>query len=153
MASGFAELFRRATVREPFPFQVALAEGPALPGIIRAPTGSGKTAAAVLGWLYRRRFHPDVEVRRATPRRLVYCLPMRVLAEQTRDNAIVWLSRLDLLGGDAGIRDAESGVELDRYTPTWEDPERIVVSTIMGGEADGGWDLYPERDAVLVASC
>ncbi|MFV2073041.1 MAG: hypothetical protein ACC742_10375, partial [Thermoanaerobaculales bacterium] len=53
------------------------------------PTGLGKTAAAVLSWVWRRRWAPE-DVRCATPRRLVYCLPMRVLVEQTRDCAIEW---------------------------------------------------------------
>jgi ATP-dependent helicase YprA (DUF1998 family) len=60
---GFSELFRRATRFDPYPYQVALAEAPALPLLVRAPTGSGKTAAAFLAWLYRRRFHEDPQVR------------------------------------------------------------------------------------------
>ncbi|MCP9448558.1 MAG: hypothetical protein NNA21_00650 [Nitrospira sp.] len=51
--------------------------------LVYVPTGLGKTAMVVLGWLWRRRFHPNEEIRKTTPRRLVYCLPMRVLVEQT----------------------------------------------------------------------
>ncbi|MFN8188290.1 MAG: CRISPR-associated helicase Cas3' [Gaiellales bacterium] len=41
---------------------------------------------------------------------------------------------------------------MDGYAPSWEDPERIAVSVLMGGEEDGGWDLYPERDAILIGT-
>jgi hypothetical protein len=57
---GFAELVREATGGEkPYPYQQRLAaEG--LPDLLRVPTGAGKTLAAVLPWLYRRRLHPDL---------------------------------------------------------------------------------------------
>ena len=50
------------------------------------------------GWREKaREVTPDA----ATPRRLVYCLPMRVLVEQTHRNVCDWLQRLEL-DGDAG---------------------------------------------------
>lgn len=79
----FPQWFTHATGYEPYPFQVRFACRATLPELVDVPTGLGKTAMAVLGWLWRRRFHPDVSIRHATPRRLVYCLPMRVLVEQT----------------------------------------------------------------------
>ena len=84
----FDEFFRQATkiAQGPFPFQRSFATAPSLPNLVRVPTGLGKTAMAVLGWLWRRRF-ADEAIKTATPRRLVYCLPMRVLVEQTRDEA------------------------------------------------------------------
>ena len=58
--------------------------------LINVPTGCGKTAAVVLAWLWNR-----VALQRENwPRRLVYCLPMRVLVEQTRDNVRCWLRAL-----------------------------------------------------------
>jgi CRISPR-associated endonuclease/helicase Cas3 len=81
---------------------------------------------AVMGWLWRRRFADD-GVRRATPRRLIYCLPMRVLVRQIRDAAHAWLKRL-------GLQDA------------------IGLHVLMGGEEHDDWDLYPERDAILVGT-
>lgn len=85
----FKEFFKTATGdgkgangHDPYPFQMRLALGEQLPELIDVPTGMGKTDAVVLGWLWRRRFAGQ-EVREATPRRLVYCLPMRVLVEQT----------------------------------------------------------------------
>lgn len=65
----------------PYEYQRHIAEE-GLPELLRAPTGAGKTLAVVLGWLYRRRYHPDPAVRAATPRWLVVVLPMRVLVEQ-----------------------------------------------------------------------
>jgi CRISPR-associated endonuclease/helicase Cas3 len=66
----------------PYAYQRRIAaEG--LPEVLSIPTGAGKTAPAILPWLYRRQFHPEPEVRSSTPHWLVYVLPMRVLVEQT----------------------------------------------------------------------
>jgi hypothetical protein len=82
---GFREFFRTATYddnshqgHDPYPFQTRLATCKVLPELIDIPTGLGKTDAVVLAWLWRRRF-AGPEERRTTPRRLVYCLPMRTL--------------------------------------------------------------------------
>lgn len=149
----FDELFTKATQIEqgPYPYQTAFAEATGLPSRLEIPTGLGKTAAVILAWLWRRRFAGD-EVRIATPRRLVYCLPMRVLVEQTRDSAVLWLHRLGVLGGSATIDGRTRAERVTAYVPRWDDPETIAVSTLMGGEDDGGWDLYPERDAILIGT-
>ena len=81
---------------------------------------------AVLGWLWRRRFAED-GVRRTTPRRLVYCLPMRVLVEQTRDAVRGWLKNLELA-------------------------KQVQVCVLMGGEQADDWDLHPENDAILIGT-
>ena len=86
---AFAEFFGKATGHAPFPYQMRIALSKDLPQLVDIPTGAGKTAAVVMAWLWRRRFATTEEVRKSTPRRLVYCLPMRVLVEQTRDNAII----------------------------------------------------------------
>lgn len=92
----FAAWFEQATGHRPYPYQTRFAceqtssqqpsplagEGRVRGQLVDVPTGLGKTAMAVLGWLWRRRF-ADEGTRKATPRRLVYCLPMRVLVEQT----------------------------------------------------------------------
>lgn len=133
--TNFSDLFRKATHGlSPFPYQTLLAETDALPRVIAAPTGAGKTAAAVLGWLWRRRFHPSPEVRAATPRRLVYCLPMRVLVEQTVTATRDWLAALDLLADAPG------------------NAEGVSVWQLMGGEVDLDWDRWPEADAVLIGT-
>ncbi len=124
---NFNDFFRNATSRDPYRFQTRFATEPQPFDVIRAPTGSGKTATAVLGWLWRRRFHEDSDIRAATPRRLVYCLPMRTLVEQTVKNARDWLKRLEL-------------------------SEEVGVHKLLGGDTDHDWALYPERDAVLVGT-
>ena len=62
-------------------------------------------AMAILGWVWRRRF-ADQAFQEKTPCRLVYCLPMRGLVEQTRDEAIRWLHALGLLAGNVDVDDA-----------------------------------------------
>jgi CRISPR-associated endonuclease/helicase Cas3 len=132
----FEQLFRAAmsapgdpaaSASRPFPYQVTFATGATLPSVLRAPTGAGKTAAAVLGWLWRRRYHGDLALRHATPRRLVFCLPMRTLVEQTQFVARTWLDRLGL-------------------------SEDIKVYQLMGGAVEESWEGHPERDAVLVGT-
>jgi CRISPR-associated endonuclease/helicase Cas3 len=104
----FLEFFREATRTEthpasdPYPYQVKLASTPIASRALRVPTGAGKTAAAILSWLYRlKRGEPDA------PRRLVYSLPMRELVEQTADDARKWTARVardvevaTLMGGE-----------------------------------------------------
>ncbi|MBI2569086.1 MAG: CRISPR-associated helicase Cas3' [Candidatus Schekmanbacteria bacterium] len=111
----------------PYPYQRRLACELTFPEVLTVPTGLGKTAAVILAWLWRRRFHDSPSVRADTPRRLVYCLPMRVLVEQTLACAGRWLTALDLSG-------------------------EVRVHALMGGDADLDFDLHPERDAVLAGT-
>ena len=106
----FRDYFQFATGVQPYPYQERLALAPAgeFPEILNASTGVGKTAAAELGWLFRRRFHPDKTIQQATPRRLVYCLPMRVLVEQTYGNTCGWLNQLGLLAAKPGDIEAST---------------------------------------------
>lgn len=129
----FAEFFRRATTspnepqgRTPYPYQSAFAEGDSLPELLNVPTGGGKTAAAILGWLYRRR-EAASHARYTTPRRLVYCLPMRTLVEQTRDCAQEWLAKLGLT-------------------------DTVGVHVLMGGADASKWAEHPEQDAILIGT-
>lgn len=86
----FDAFFQEATGKTPYAYQTSLAKAPVESRLINVPTGCGKTAAVILAWLWQRKENPD-----RTPRRLVYCLPMRTLVEQTRDCA---LDRLDTVG-------------------------------------------------------
>lgn len=125
---NFDEMVGQATGRPPYAYQKSLAaEGP--PDVLSIPTGAGKTLAAVLPWLYRRRFHPDVDVRAATPRRLVFALPMRVLVEQTYAVVTEWMERLEI-------------------------SDDVQVHRVMGGEGRiaGGWRDGCDRDAVLIGT-
>ncbi|MBC7325002.1 MAG: DEAD/DEAH box helicase, partial [Moorella sp. (in: Bacteria)] len=116
---SLGDLFRQALGDEadPFPWQQRLAEADLTRRVIRIPTGAGKTAGIILGWLYRRRFHPSGQVRQSTPRRLVYCLPMRVLVEQTYTNAIRWLERLGMLAGTVETANGDGRSGRIRYWP------------------------------------
>jgi len=151
----FEEFFNKATGnnRGPYPFQqrFAEAEPESLPQLVDVPTGLGKTAMAVLGWLWRR-FHATEAIREATPRRLVYCLPMRVLVEQTRDNAVLWLHNLGRLGGIGDFEGEDGKKRLSSYTPDFTDPAKITVHVLMGGEDETDWAMWPEREAILIGT-
>ena len=124
---NFPEFFEDATTFPPYPYQCALAEGHELPVLLKIPTGAGKTEAAVLGWLYRRFKHPVGEISRSTPRRLVYCLPMRTLVEQTAHRIDGWLNSLGMA-------------------------EAVGLVTLMGGAPRTQWYLYPEKPFIVVGT-
>ena len=123
----FTEFFSMATGWPPYSYQIRMAESPELPVLLRIPTGTGKTEAAVLAWLYRHFNHPDQKVRDLTPRRLVYCLPMRTLVEQTVKRIERWLTNLSMT-------------------------DRVSVTTLMGGEPRERWYLYPEKPFIVVGT-
>lgn len=128
----FADWFEQATGNQPYPFQIHFACEPTLPELVDVPTGLGKTVMAILGWLWRRQF-ADEQIQKGTPRRLVYCLPMRVLVEQTYGNAMKWLTNLNWLG----------------------EPGKGKVSVhqpLMGGEDEEDWDIYPECDQIIIGT-
>ncbi|RLS31376.1 MAG: hypothetical protein DWH80_07935 [Planctomycetota bacterium] len=149
--TDFDTFFAVATrLSGPYPYQRELATDVSLPELLSVPTGVGKTAAAILGWLWRRRFHGDAGIRDATPRRLVYCLPMRTLVEQTRDFANNWLNRLGMLTENTGNSPVNGWAKQQGDTG-----RRIAVSILMGGsEKDElrDWSLWPERDAILIGT-
>lgn len=129
VGEAFESVARRALGCEPWPWQVRLAED-GLPELLEVPTGCGKTAGVVLAWLYRRRFHPDEAVRAATPRRMVFVLPMRTLVEQTRDVVQGWLARLGL-----------------------DDADGVRTAVLMGGErSDDDWRLDLAEDAIVIGT-
>lgn len=147
----YAEFFQaaRGDQQAPYAYQCRLAGGEAADSqgtfrhgtgcqsqLINIPTGLGKTAAVVLAWLWNRVAQPDEAARAKWPRRLVYCLPMRTLVEQTRDEARNWIKKLsenNLIPGQ---------------------PPRVVI--LMGGEELEGdakdWDIYPEENVVLIGT-
>lgn len=123
---GFEAFFGRATGGGvPFDFQKRIAETENWPDVLHVPTGAGKTAAAVLGWLWRRHTLPA-----ETPRRLIYCLPMRVLVEQTVGAVETWLRNLE---------------------PGWQGRLPKVYG-LLGGAVEQGWESEPEEDAILVGT-
>ncbi len=135
----FAKAFgRKPSEMSPHAYQLAIATERELPDLVAVPTGGGKTAAMVLGWLWRRFYHGNQAIRSATPRRLVLCLPMRSLVEQVRSETTGWLERLAQLASENG-------------RPSW-DADGIPVFTLMGGEIPEDWEAYPEREAVLIGT-
>jgi CRISPR-associated endonuclease/helicase Cas3 len=106
------------------------------PHLIEIPTGLGKTAGVVLAWLWNRVLQPTATARYGWPRRLVCCLPMRTLVEQTRDNVKEWLKNLNDL--------------------EWKQEEshegKVGVHILMGGEDAGEWDIHPEKEAILIGT-
>jgi CRISPR-associated endonuclease/helicase Cas3 len=139
--TAYDDFFRAAFGRtdapglQPFGYQCRLATEP-WPDLLEVPTGLGKTAAVTLAWLWKRGWRqggraqvPDP----LTPRRLVWCLPMRVLVEQTHANATHWLKSLGILG-EAGIG-------------------KVSAHLLMGGAENlKSWAEYPEEDMILIGT-
>jgi CRISPR-associated endonuclease/helicase Cas3 len=123
----FDEFFHRCTGVSPYGFQRSFAEAPTLPDLLEAPTGTGKTATAVLGWLWRR-LHGSPAQRVEAGRRLVFCLPMRTLVEQTERAVRTWRERLGLT------------------------PDSLGVHVLMGGAVDDAWEEHPDREAILIGT-
>lgn len=129
----FKDFFQKATSLpgEPYPYQSRLAGEP-WPELLNVPTGMGKTAAVTLAWVYKRGIKHDPD----TPRRLIWCLPMRVLVEQTQSSIETWLANLGLLG-EAG----EQG--------------KISVHVLMGGSEaiqKAQWAEHPENDMIIIGT-
>lgn len=113
----------------PYDYQVRFATAERLPELLRAPTGAGKTAASVLGWWWRRKCGP-AELRQATPRRLVFCLPMRSLVRQTEAAIEGWKAALE-----------QGGYDVD-----------VSVHSLLGGDVDQTWEMDPDKDLILVGT-
>lgn len=146
---SFARLFNKATGDGPFAFQRRFAKE--IPSLVCIPTGLGKTAMVVIGWLWRR-FGASNDIRLHTPRRLVYCLPMRVLVEQTRDNVVLWLHNLNLLAGQAEFDNTTPKPKLKKYTPSFDAPGKVAVHILMGGEDEDDWDIHPDRETIIIGT-
>ena len=91
--------------------------------LIRIPTGLGKTEGVLAAWSFHRLDRDDDR----WPRRLIWCLPMRVLVEQTEQAARAIAERI----------------------PAYKRPS---VQVLMGGEDTGEWFLFPERPAILIGT-
>jgi len=130
-AADFQAWFRRACGFPPLPYQRRLAEEGCLPELVEVPTGLGKTEAVFLAWLWRRLHGTGSGAGGGAPRRLVWCLPMRALVEQTAERISTSLDRLRS-GGDL------SG--------------QIAVHRLLGGEPASDWADAPEAEAVLVGT-
>ena len=132
--SDFAEWFASVTGKPPFPYQIRLATAPELPTLLTVPTGAGKTAAIALAWLWRRHY-ADEAIQQQTPRRLVYCLPMRTLVEQTESVVKGWLEQAEKWRDEKSL------------------PKREVeLHMLMGDSVSQRWDANPEQDCILIGT-
>jgi len=127
---NYVDFFSRVTQRAagPFDYQRALGESD-WPDVLNIPTGLGKTAAVIVAWLYKRMALKDS----ATPRRLIYCLPMRVLVEQTADCARDWALAAAAITGTPAPR----------------------IHVLMGDSADlkkADWAEHPEVDTIIIGT-
>ena len=113
---------------QPDDWQLTLA-AKSWPQVLIAPTGSGKTAAVTLGWVAHR-----LRDRQNTPRRLVWCLPMRSLVEQIANEVRNWLEKLMCVADCTQI------------------PRPEQVHKLMGGTDSGDWLASPELPAILVGT-
>jgi CRISPR-associated endonuclease/helicase Cas3 len=151
---SFADFFRSATGNQPYAYQCRLACGdstdPTNPEsltigtecasrLISIPTGLGKTAAVVLAWLWNRVALGNEN----WPRRLVYCLPMRTLVEQTAGEVERWLNNLATTDH---LALSEELLWLRDHSPV----------ILMGGEENNAarreWDIHPEKPAILIGT-
>lgn len=124
---SYKDFFLKVKGKDAFPFQMDLGEQP-WPELLEIPTGLGKTAGVVIAWIYK-----ILQQDSQTPRRMIWCLPMRVLVEQTKSNVEVW------------IKKSESYfVQLGLSIPT--------VHVLMGGDVDDSWVMNPEQPAILIGT-
>jgi len=107
-----------------WPWQKVLGrDGKCRSRVIRISTGLGKTEGVLGAWS----FHCVGQANGRWPRRLVWCLPMRGLVEQTEHVARTLAEKM----------------------PADNRPE---VYLVMGGEDVGQWFLYPERPAIIIGT-
>jgi len=155
MSMTFDSFFNTATgSSKAYPYQRRFAMSETLPTLLSVPTGTGKTATVVLGWLWRRRF-ADRATMAGTPRRLVYCLPMRTLVEQTRNECLRWLDRSNLFAGEVRYFADDKSQPIESYSTDIESDwqgEKVGVHVLMGGEDPDDWDIHPQRDAIIIGT-
>jgi CRISPR-associated endonuclease/helicase Cas3 len=103
-----------------------------LPETLVIPTGFGKTAAVIASWLWKRSCDSA-----GVPNRLIYCLPMRTLVEQTADIARTWVDAAAVHFG-------------------WSQYEQPLVEVLMGGEqrprGAPEWIMQMDRPAILIGT-
>jgi len=120
--TNYEDWFARITDDRPYPWQAALGGDHACADrVLRIPTGFGKTAGTALAWLHNR----CVRLDQRWPTRLVFCLPMRVLVEQTERVLEGWVKR-------AGLD--------------------VPVFTLLGGREAARWVDNIDRPAILVGT-
>ena len=108
--------------KRPYVWQQTLGEDAEIRNrLISIPTGFGKTIGVASAWIYQRVMKKNPE----WPRRLVWCLPMRTLVEQTAETLRSTLAR--------------NHIDID-------------VHILMGGSTTRDYHLNPEKEAILVGT-
>ncbi len=118
--------FEKITGYKPYPYQIKYAEAEDQYTIVNVFAGAGKTETVVLGWIWKRFF-----LKKEVPRKLIYCLPMRTLVEQTYERINKYLKII---------------------TSSYENCASIKSFKILGGDFDESWDIYPENEEILVGT-
>ncbi len=131
---SFYDYFKRLSLHDnPHDWQHDLAvEEECSNRLIRIPTGFGKTLGILSAWLWHRIHRKDDR----WPRRLIWCLPMRVLVEQTEKEVRKALDSINCLWNDDPL--SHEG--------------KVGVHQLMGGSDSSDWQLYPEECAVLIGT-
>lgn len=121
---SYSQIFEQLTDgHTPHPWQARLGNNPVCDNrLIRIPTGLGKTDGVLGAWLYHRVMQQDMN----WPTRLVWCLPMRVLADQTALEATKLIANLKL--------------------------DDVDVHLLMGGVDADHWHLHPEKPAIIIGT-
>lgn len=153
----YSEFFKAATGHEhsPYSWQERLATSETCESrLIDIPTGLGKTAGVVLAWLWNR-LKVEEGQKSTWPRRLVYCLPMRTLVEQTEGEVNKWIQNLWQTRAKLDL--SETAIKELCWLSGNGDPEKSRSPIVlMGGEDNSKekheWDLYPERPAILIGT-
>jgi CRISPR-associated endonuclease/helicase Cas3 len=123
----YDDFFKLAFGQPPFAYQSRTAVDARLPELLNAPTGAGKTAAIIGAWLWHRLKTPE-----SVGRRLVYCLPMRTLVEQTW--RVAQEAIRSLVAADESLKD------------------RFTVHALLGGDMSDVWDARPEQECIIVGT-
>ena len=126
---NFESFFKACGEHDPRPYQTALATSE-WPETLIIPTGFGKTAAVLAAWIWKIGHRKDP----GTPRRLIYCLPMRSLVEQTEAVARTWIEKANETFG-----------------------VKITLDVLMGGRSEGrrglpAWMFCPDCPAILIGT-
>jgi len=124
--TSYKSFFEQIAGFAPYRYQERLSSEPLEDRILQIPTGFGKTLAVVGAWLWNTYKRPA-----ETPRRLIYCLPTRVLVEQTIETAL-------RVAGKA-----------NRLLP---EQLRVSVFQMLGGDADQTWESQPDRRCLIVGT-
>ncbi len=124
---NYKDFFEQTTGNQPYPWQQRFQESET-PELVNIPTGLGKTAGVGVAWLFDKLTKPE-----ATPRRLVWCLPMRVLVEQTVGEFTKWVNKTKHLFEEKGLE-----------VPT--------VHIMMGGAQNEEWESHPDKSSVIIGT-